>query len=154
MAPNHASLPHPLLFTTVSPSPCSRPAFSPTIGPAPASQGRDAGHDDRPGEKRMSDPAAASETTRIQRFLVALVSRVCDHPRLVLAGSLALCVLSAVAAATRLEYHTSRNDLISAQKDYQQRWKKYLDEFGDDDDIVIVVQGRENERMKAALDAV
>ncbi len=102
----------------------------------------------------MSDQAAPCETPRTQRFLVALVSRVCDHPRLVLAVSLALCVLSAVAAGTRLEYHTSRNDLISAQKDYQQRWQKFLAEFGDDDDIVVVVQGREHERMKSALDAI
>jgi hopanoid biosynthesis associated RND transporter like protein HpnN len=102
----------------------------------------------------MSDQAAVSETTRTRRFLVALVSRVCDHPRLVLVLSLALCVLSGVAAATRLEYHTSRNDLISARKDYQQRWQKYLGEFGDDDDIVIVVQGREHDRMKSALDGI
>ncbi len=73
---------------------------------------------------------------------------------LVLVLSVALCVLSAVAAATRLEYHTSRNDLISARKDYQQRWKKYLEEFGDDDDIVVVVQGKEHQRMKLALDAI
>src|SRR5579859_2012274 len=102
----------------------------------------------------MSDQAAATETTWTRRYLVALVSRVCDHPRLVLVLSLALCVLSAVAAATRLEYHTSRNDLISSHKDYQQRWQKYLAEFGDDDDIVVVVQGREHDRMKSALDAI
>jgi hopanoid biosynthesis associated RND transporter like protein HpnN len=102
----------------------------------------------------MSDPAAASETSRTRRVLVALVSRVCNHPRLVLLLSLAAVIFSAVAAATRLEYHTSRNDLISAQKDYQQRWQKYLAEFGDDDDIVVVVQGREHERMKTAIDAI
>jgi hopanoid biosynthesis associated RND transporter like protein HpnN len=101
----------------------------------------------------MSDADNVPETIT-RRFLVALVSRVCDHPRLILGLSLALCALSVVAAATRLEYHTSRNDLISARKDYQQRWKKYLDEFGDDDDIVVVVQGREHDRMKKALDAI
>ena len=51
-----------------------------------------------------------------------------------------------------LRYHTSRNDLISARKDYQQRWQKYLAEFGDDDDMVVVVEGRDKAQMKAALD--
>jgi hopanoid biosynthesis associated RND transporter like protein HpnN len=98
--------------------------------------------------------AAPEKPSAARRFLVALVSRVCDHPRLVLAISLGLCVLSAVAAATRLQYRTSRNDLISARKEYQQRWQKYLAEFGDDDDIVVVVQGNQPERMKAALDGI
>jgi hopanoid biosynthesis associated RND transporter like protein HpnN len=98
--------------------------------------------------------AAPEKPTAGRRFLVALVSLVCGRPRLVLAVSFALCVLSGVAAATRLEYHTSRNDLISARKESQRRWQEYLAEFGDDDDIVVVVQGREHDRMKAALEEV
>lgn len=90
----------------------------------------------------------------LRRLLVALVSAVCHHPRLVLAVALAVAVASLIAASTCLRYHTSRNDLISAHKEYQQRWQKYLDEFGDDDDIVVVVKGTDRARMKAALDAV
>jgi hopanoid biosynthesis associated RND transporter like protein HpnN len=95
--------------------------------------------------------AAASP---VRRLLVALVAAVCRRPRLVLLVALVLCLASAVAAGTRLKYHTSRNDLISARKDCQQRWQKYLAEFGDDDDIVVVVQGADKERMQAALEAV
>jgi hopanoid biosynthesis associated RND transporter like protein HpnN len=94
------------------------------------------------------------ERTFVGRYLVALVGAVCRYPRTVLGVSLVLCVASAVAAAMRLEYHTSRNDLISAKKEYQQRWNKYLAEFGEDDDIVAVVKGRDRDRMKAALDDV
>src|SRR5262245_48152979 len=90
----------------------------------------------------------------VRRFLVALVGTVCRFPRTVLLISLALCALSIAAAATRLQYHTQRNDLISADKDYQQRWRRYLDEFGDDDDVVVVVRGTDRERMKAALEVV
>src|SRR5262245_40484571 len=95
---------------------------------------------------------SAKEAAPVRRLLVALVSTVCHFPRTVLAVSLALCVLSLVAAATRLQYHTQRNDLISADKDYQQRWRRYLDEFGDDDDIVVVVRGSDRARMNAALE--
>src|SRR5262245_3521611 len=103
----------------------------------------------RPKEEWMSQP-----TSLVRRLLLALVGGVCDRPRLVLALSLALCLASAAASALRLEYHTSRNDLISARKDYQQRWQKYLAEFGEDDDVVVVVQGADREAMKRALDAV
>jgi hopanoid biosynthesis associated RND transporter like protein HpnN len=94
------------------------------------------------------------EANLVARILVALVAAVCRHPRTVLAVSLLLCAVSAVAAATRLQYHTSRNDLISPRKDYQQRWSNYLKEFGDDDDIVAVVKGKDRARMKAALEEV
>ncbi|MFO0878477.1 MAG: MMPL family transporter [Gemmataceae bacterium] len=90
----------------------------------------------------------------VRRLLVALVDAVCRRPRLILAVALLLSAVSGYAALTRLKYQTSRNDLISARKDYQQRWQKYLDEFGDDDDIVVVVQGGDRDRKKAALDAV
>jgi hopanoid biosynthesis associated RND transporter like protein HpnN len=94
------------------------------------------------------------EANLVARLLVALVAAVCRRPRTVLAVSLLLCAVSAVAAVTRLEYHTSRNDLISPRKDYQQRWSNYLKEFGDDDDIVAVVKGKDRARMKAALEDV
>src|SRR5207237_8749018 len=78
---------------------------------------------------------------------------VCGPPRTVLAAALLVAALS-IAAATRLQYHTSRDDLLSPHKDYQQRWKKYLAEFGDDDDIVVVVQGGDRRQMERALDAL
>src|SRR5579862_9880699 len=95
----------------------------------------------------------AGETKWIARLLVALVSTVCRYPRTVLSVSLILCLVSALSA-TRLQYHTSRNDLISPKKDYMNRWQKYLKEFGDDDDIVAVVKGKDRARMKAALDDI
>lgn len=102
----------------------------------------------------MSEDNLAPATTFARRLLVALVSAVCHHPRLVLAVALGVCLASAIASFTCLEYHTSRSDLISAHKDHQKRWQRYLDEFGDDDDIVVVVQGVDRNRMKASLDAI
>jgi uncharacterized protein len=103
--------------------------------------------------KRQLQPPAG-ETNLVSRLLVALVAAVCRHPRTVLSISLALCAISIMAASTRLQYYTSRNDLLSPEKDYQQRWKAYLNEFGDDDDIVAVVKGNDRARMKAALEAI
>src|SRR5439155_17329131 len=64
------------------------------------------------------------------------------------------CALSVYASATRLQYKTSRDDLLSPDKDYQKRWQQYLQEFGDDDDIVVVVQGANRPRMQEALDTL
>src|SRR5262249_60016273 len=38
------------------------------------------------------------------------------------------------------------------QKDYQQRWRQYLAEFGDDDDMVVVVEGADRAPMVAAIE--
>jgi hypothetical protein len=96
-------------------------------------------------------------------LLTRLVRGVCRFPRLVLAVSLLLAGISTYAFNTALEYHTGRSDLINPNKDYQQRWRQYLAEFGDDDDMVIVVQGSESgtdlksgqrQRMRQALESL
>ena len=90
----------------------------------------------------------------VRRGLIALVRTVCRFPRTVLALSAALCALSLYAAFFHLEYHTQRSDLISPRKECQQRWRNYVGEFGDDDDIVAVVRGADRARMIAALEQV
>jgi len=94
------------------------------------------------------------EASLVPRLLVRLVAAVCRWPRSVLALSLLTCAVSIGAACTRLEYQTQRSDLISPSKDYQQRWRQYLGEFGDDDDMVVVVKGSDRPQMERALDAL
>src|SRR5262249_33358119 len=97
---------------------------------------------------------SAPEASIVQHCLTGLVDQVCRFPRLVLAAALLLCAVSVYAAYTRLEYRTQRTDLINPHKDYQERWRQYLEEFGDDDDIVVVVKGQDKARMRSALDAL
>ncbi|HEX4610852.1 MAG TPA: MMPL family transporter [Urbifossiella sp.] len=101
-------------------------------------------------------PSVSSAHTpdRLARAVVAVVAAVARRPRLVLAGCLALAAASVWFSATRLGYHTQRNDLLSPDKDCQKRWQRYLDAFGDDDDMVVVAEGADRGRMAAALDAV
>jgi hopanoid biosynthesis associated RND transporter like protein HpnN len=102
----------------------------------------------------MSEHIPAEEASLIRRFLHSLVGLVCRFPLAVLVLSLAAAGLSLGAAATRLQYFTQRNDLMSPHKDYQQRWRQYLGEFGDDDDIVAVIKGNDRAQMERALEAV
>ena len=90
----------------------------------------------------------------VHRLLAAFVVGVCRRPRLVLAAALTLCGFSVYLAATRLEYQTHRDDLIDPGKECQKRWRQYLTEFGDDDDMVVVVRGADRQEMKSALDDV
>jgi hopanoid biosynthesis associated RND transporter like protein HpnN len=100
------------------------------------------------------EPSHPHETAFVPRLLVGLVKQVCRRPGLVLTVSLLLAAASVYAACRHLEYHTQRTDLVSPHKDYQQRWKQYLSEFGDDDDMVVVVEGGDRDRMKQALDSL
>lgn len=100
------------------------------------------------------EPDQRREATLVQRLLVGLVTGVCHRPRLVLLAALALSAVSLYAFCTRLEYRTQRTDLVNPDKDYQRRWQQYLAEFGNDDDMVVVVQGDDRDRMRAALEAL
>ena len=100
------------------------------------------------------EPYDSDQTPLVHRLLTSLVRGVCRFPRLVLLGSLLLAGLSFYGFNTCLEYHTRRSDLISPNKDYQQRWRQYIAEFGEDEDIVVVVQGADRQRMRQALEAL
>ncbi|HVL14850.1 MAG TPA: hypothetical protein VM529_19930, partial [Gemmata sp.] len=90
----------------------------------------------------------------LARWVAAVVARVARHSRAVLLAALVLTLAACRVAYTDLDYHTQRNDLLSADKPCQQRWQKFLDAFGDDDDMVVVAEGANRARMAAALDAI
>jgi hopanoid biosynthesis associated RND transporter like protein HpnN len=102
----------------------------------------------------ISEPISPHERSVVRRLLGSLVSVVCRYPLWVLLVSLAVAGTSLWLAATRLQYKTQRNDLVSPRKEYQQRWRDYLTEFGDDDDIVVVVKGADRPQMEKALEAL
>ena len=89
----------------------------------------------RMGCDRMTSSPTAHAPDRLTRVVVAFVGWVTRHPRAVLLGCLAFVAASVHLAYAELEYHTQRNDLLSADKVCQQRWTKYLKAFGDDDDM-------------------
>jgi hopanoid biosynthesis associated RND transporter like protein HpnN len=102
----------------------------------------------------MSVKPEPEESPFFRRLLVRLVSAVCRFPRLVLILALACCAASLFASSQFLNYRTERSDLVNPHKVYQQRWQQYVKEFGDDDDIVVVVQGTDRPQMERALEAL
>ena len=76
------------------------------------------------------------------------------HRRVVLAFGLLATIASVVYAAWGLGFRTSRLDLLNRDSEYNQRWLAYLDEFGADDDVLVVVAGADPAEIEPVLDAL
>jgi hopanoid biosynthesis associated RND transporter like protein HpnN len=101
-----------------------------------------------------ADQGGPHRLSLFHRFLLSLVGTVCRFPLPVLIVSLFVSAASLYSFTHFLEYRTQRSDLINPHKESQERWQHYLAEFGDDDDIVVVVQGTDRRQMQRALDAL
>jgi hopanoid biosynthesis associated RND transporter like protein HpnN len=55
---------------------------------------------------------------------------------------------------TQLGFRTSRAELLSPKSDYNRRWIEYTKEFGDKEDVVVVVEGDSREQLTPVLDDV
>ncbi len=74
------------------------------------------------------------------------------YPVAVIALSLVVAGISVYLTATRLGYQTSRMDLLDPQSSYNQLWTDYIEEFGDDDDAVVVVEGPSRDHVVPVLE--
>lgn len=103
----------------------------------------------------MGQSSHSAEEDGILAGPIVALARVCAaRPRVTLALVALVTTASLAYAGLRLQCLTHRNDLISKSKAYYQRWAAYQKEFGDDDDLVVAVEGESRGAMNAALDAV
>jgi hopanoid biosynthesis associated RND transporter like protein HpnN len=94
------------------------------------------------------------QTTVFERLLGKLVSLACRWPAVTLVCALLAAASSIYLACTLLQFHTERSDLLSPKKEFAQRLQKHMAEFGDDDDMVVVVQGADRGQMQLALEKI
>ena len=66
----------------------------------------------------------------------------------------ALACVSIYLSTTRLSFHTSRLDLLNPESDYNRLWIEYINEFGDDDDAVVVVEGASRDQVVPVLQEI
>src|SRR4030081_754004 len=92
------------------------------------------------------------EAGLIPRVLAAVAQVGYRFPWLMLAGTALSCGLCLFYTCAHLTYENQRNDLHGKDRAYYQRWQQYVKEFGDDDDMVVVVRGQERGQMVAALE--
>jgi len=72
--------------------------------------------------------------------------------RLVLTLAVALALLGVGWSATHLGFRTSRLDLLNPESGCNQLWIEYINEFGDEDDVVVVVEGPGREHVVPVLE--
>ena len=70
------------------------------------------------------------------------------------AVSIALALVALLLSATRLGFRTSRLDLIDSESNFNRLWVEYIDEFGDEDDVVVVVEGANRDEVVPVLQTI
>ena len=92
------------------------------------------------------------EATLLARTLGWATRVILLAPRGVVLVGLVTAGLSLAVTFLWLGFKTSRLDLLNPQSEYNQRWLAFLDEFGSDDDAVVVVEGTDSATVAAAID--
>lgn len=83
--------------------------------------------------------------------LFAFVAR---RPRLILGLALLLSVLSVVYTKRNMEFLTGRDDLMPRNAPFQVDYRAYRQEFGDQEEIVVVVESDDAEKATHCSDAL
>ena len=99
-------------------------------------------------------PHSSHPEPRLGRVLMIAAGWIARYPWLVLIVCAITIGWSLYESSVRLSYRTQRDDLMSSDKACQVRWRHYLAEFGSDDDIVFVIEGKDRARMQAVVEKV
>jgi len=95
-----------------------------------------------------------SDRAMLSRPLGWITSLVVRYPAATLALGVAVAALAMMLTVSRLGFRTSRLDLLNPESDYNRLWIDYINEFGDDDDAVIVVEGQSREQLVPVLEEI
>lgn len=87
----------------------------------------------------------------LSRPMVWLTALALRFPRVTIGGAVLLAVAATVLSAAKLGYRTNRLDLLNPKSDYNRLWLDYIEEFGDEDDAVVVVEGASREQVVPVL---
>ena len=93
-----------------------------------------------------------SHASMLASPLALLTRLVLKSPQSVIAITIALAAACIVLAVGWMGFRTSRLDLLNPRSAFNQRWLAYLDEFGDQDDVVVVVDAPTEAAVVAALE--
>jgi hopanoid biosynthesis associated RND transporter like protein HpnN len=101
-----------------------------------------------------SERTPPAERSAIAKPLEWLTTVVVQFPKLTLLLAGAGVAFSLWLTMTQLGFRTSRSELLDPQSDYSRRWLEYTKEFGEKEDVVVVVEGDNQRQITPALDDV
>jgi hopanoid biosynthesis associated RND transporter like protein HpnN len=87
-----------------------------------------------------ADPNTHSGDSLAQRFLRRLARAVCRHPAWFVWPQAVLFVACIGYTFLRLDFHTSRDELVGAEKTYHRNFLNFKKEFPVQDDLVVIVE--------------
>ncbi|MFO1022967.1 MAG: hypothetical protein U0903_20060 [Planctomycetales bacterium] len=102
----------------------------------------------------MSAPAEEEHDSLVQRWLVNLAQAVSRRPLLTVLGAIVLCGACSYYSGTTLRFKTERADLIDPKSDYQRRWVNFAKNFGEIEDMVVVVESDKPAQVTKAMDEI
>ena len=104
---------------------------------------------------RDSQPKSSiRERNWISAYLQPITRFVIRRPFLVLVLSILLAFLGVWGTLNRLEFKTSRLDLINPKSEFNLRWLKYIESFGSEDDVVVIVEGKDSASIEQTADSL
>lgn len=98
------------------------------------------------------DGPTPADHSFLSRPFVAITRLIITYPWGTLALAVGLAALCIVYAGLQMGYRTSRLDLLNPKSDYNRLWIQYIEEFGDEDDAVVVVEGAGREQVVPVLE--
>ncbi len=95
-----------------------------------------------------------SEPGALPRFLERLTVSVSQNPTATIWIVGLMTALSLAVTIRFLEFKTNRADLLDPSSEFHQRWLNYTEKFGDEADVVIVVEADDEITVKNVIDTV
>ena len=104
--------------------------------------------DDRPSQPGRPPKLSERALTQLGRFVVR-------RPGSVVVAFALAAIAALVTAAVRLELRADQNELVSTSEEYHRRYMEYLEDFGDQEFLYVVVRtGGDAEHAALVVDAV
>ncbi|MEK6238946.1 MAG: MMPL family transporter, partial [Planctomycetales bacterium] len=92
--------------------------------------------------------------TRLAELLRFLAAQALRAPQHILAAALILAVAGISLAVLQLQFHAGRLDPPDPTSDDCRRWMSFVEEFGEQDDVVVVVEAPGRRRVAEVLEQV
>ncbi len=89
-----------------------------------------------------------TDDSLVARILARLADAVCRFPKLFFWSQVVLLILSVFYTVKFLEFDTSRDNLVGANKRYHKNFLEFRKEFPQQDDLVVVVESEDPEKNR------
>lgn len=107
--------------------------------------------------RRNDNPAKAHSSEQhnwINLFLQPAICFVLRHPFFTILIALLLAGAGTWGTLNHLSFKTSRLDLINPKSEFNQLWLNYIASFGAEDDVVVVVEGKNEAEIIQAVNSL